>query len=63
MGSYKSRGIATIALIAVISGIAMIVGIVSSKYLGNDNAVEQAAEAVIEEETGIDIDLSPEEEN
>jgi hypothetical protein len=39
--------------------IATLVGIISIKYLGNDNLIEEAAEVVIKSETGVDIDLSP----
>lgn len=35
------------------------VGIVSSKYLGDDNVVEEMIEQVIKEKTGLEIDLSP----
>lgn len=40
----------------------LVVGIVSSKYYGPDNIVEEISEKIIEEETGIDLDLSPETE-
>ena len=33
-------------------------GYVSHYFLGNDNAVEQTAENLIENATGIDVDLS-----
>ena len=44
-------------MLAVI--LAIIIGIGSVYLLGNDNHVEEIAEKVIEEETGIDIDLTP----
>jgi hypothetical protein len=34
-------------------------GLVSQKWLGDDNEIEQVAEVVIKEETGVDVDLSP----
>ncbi len=34
-------------------------GIISDRYLGDDNQIEEAAEAIIKEETGVNIDLSP----
>lgn len=40
---------------------AIITGLVSVRYAGNDNPVEQLAEEVIEKEIGIKMDLSPEE--
>lgn len=43
----------------VLITLAVIIGIVSQKYLGADNIVEQDAEFFIKEETGLDIDLSP----
>lgn len=39
--------------------LAVIIGIGSIYLLGNDNPVEEIAEKVIEEETGIDVDLTP----
>lgn len=44
----------------VIVIIAVMVGIGSSVYLNQDDApVEEAAERIIETETGIDFDLTP----
>ena len=37
----------------------IIIGIGSVYLLGNDNPVEEIAEKVIEEEIGIDVDLTP----
>ena len=34
------------------------IGIISIKFLGNDNPIEEATEAVIKEEIGINVDLS-----
>ena len=48
---------ATVALIIV--GLAVLAGLTSSKWLGHDNAVEEAAEEIIESQTGLDIDLTP----
>lgn len=39
--------------------LAIIVGISSAYFLGDDNPVEEIAEEVIQEETGINIDLTP----
>jgi len=45
---------------SVIVGISMLIGVVSSKFIGKkDNIVEEVAEQIIEEVTGMDIDLSP----
>jgi len=46
--------------IIIVVAIAAIAGAISSRFLGNDNVVEQVAEDIIKEETGIDVDLSPE---
>ena len=43
-------------VIAIASGI---VGFMSSKWLGPDNAVEEECEKIIKDQTGADIDLSP----
>lgn len=39
--------------------LAVIIGIGSVYLLGNENPVEEIAEKVIEEEIGIDVDLTP----
>ena len=46
------------AVIAIVVA-AAVVGYASQKWLGNDNPVEQEAEAIIKTKTGITIDLSP----
>jgi len=38
---------------------AIIVGLLSAYFWYQDNPVEEVSEKVIEEQTGIDIDLSP----
>ncbi len=48
-----------VILIISIVVFAAVIGVISSKYLGDDNALEEATEAVIEKETGLDIDLTP----
>lgn len=50
----------SIIIIVAIVVTAAVVGIVSSKMLGPDNPVEEVAEEVIQAETGLKIDLSPE---
>jgi hypothetical protein len=39
--------------------LAIIIGIGSVYFYGEDNPIEEKAEQVIENETGIDIDLTP----
>lgn len=39
--------------------LAVIIGLGSVYFLGNDNPVEEISEKVIEEETGVNIDLTP----
>jgi hypothetical protein len=43
-----------------IAALAGIIGFISSKYFGNDNPIEEACEQIIKDETGTDIDLTPE---
>lgn len=50
-------------IVFIVIALAAIVGAVSIEFLGNDNAVEEAAEKVIEIETGKNIDLSPGDEH
>ena len=38
---------------------ALVAGYASSRWLGDDNPVEESAESIILEQTGLDIDLSP----
>lgn len=54
----KFRDTSLIIIVTVV-GIAVIAGWVSSKIFGPDNPVEEIAETVIKDETGQDIDLSP----
>jgi hypothetical protein len=49
---------ATIIIISVVVVLG-VVGYMSSRYLGNDNAIEEGAEDAIEAITGVDIDLTP----
>ena len=49
----------SIAIIGTIIGICALTGIVSQFFLGKNNVIEEASEHIIEEETGISIDLSP----
>lgn len=50
----------SIVMVCVLAAAALI-GTISGRYLGKDNLIEQVAEAVIEQETGMVVDLSPEE--
>lgn len=49
----------TFFIMGCITILAVLIGTISVKYLGNDNIVEEIAEDVIKEETGLSIDLSP----
>ena len=55
----EMKGIATIAIVVVITVFCTVVGVVSTKYLGPDNEVEQLMEQEIKYETGLGVDLSP----
>jgi hypothetical protein len=43
----------------LVFSVAVILGITSRQFLGNDNPVEEASEELIDEYTGIEVDLSP----
>lgn len=43
----------------VIIGLAIAAAVISQKYLGDDNVIEESSEEIIKYQTGIDIDLSP----
>lgn len=51
----------TACLTTIIVLLSALVGLISTRLEGPDNEVEQMAEVVIKTETGMDIDLSPEE--
>ncbi len=55
MTSFFSPHLIMILIVAI----AAIAGIVSIKYLGNDNPVEKVAEEIIKDETGLSVDLTP----
>lgn len=48
----------TIPIICLL-GFTVVIGIAAQHWLGDDNEVEEIAEFVIEKETGLNIDLSP----
>ncbi len=52
----SNKIVLTIALVAVL----ILIGVTSSKFLGDDNPVEEESEVKIKDITGMDIDLSPE---
>ena len=39
--------------------VALAAGYTSSRWLGDDNPIEESAETVIREHTGVDMDLTP----
>ncbi len=39
--------------------LSVVIGFASIYILGNDNSIEEISEEIIKQETGIDIDLSP----
>jgi len=43
----------------IIIALSMTIGIWSTYHLGDDNVVEEISEQIIKEESGIEIDLSP----
>lgn len=50
---------ASLIIIFSIVAICVVGGITSRYFFGNDNAIEEEAEEIIKEKTGVDIDLSP----
>lgn len=45
-------------VLGIICIIALIIGLLSQKFLGKDNELEQISEKVIDSITGLEIDLS-----
>ncbi len=50
--------VATVVIVTIV-GLSILVGIGSKFFLGDDNVVEEVAEQIIDDKTGIDIDLTP----
>ena len=50
---------ASVIVIVCIIGAAAAIGWLSARWLGDDNVVEESAEAAIKEVSGVDIDLTP----
>ena len=46
-------------LFIVVMVMVLLTGLVSDRFLGDDNPVEESAEAIILDQTGISVDLSP----
>lgn len=44
---------------ALIALVAFVIGFISYRYIGADNAVEEECEKIIEDVTGKKIDISP----
>jgi len=54
----KNDGLATVVIIVTIALVIGAASIVITKT--NDSPIEQIAEAVIKQQTGLDVDISPE---
>jgi hypothetical protein len=50
---------ASLIVFVFIISVCVLGGVASSKFLGPDNYIEETAEMVIEDQIGLDIDLSP----
>jgi len=53
----KEKGIATLIVIAAVASVVLVAGIVSQKWLGADNQVEESAESFLEQEGEDALDL------
>ncbi len=49
----------SLAVLAVALALVFVVGVVSKRFLGHDNFIEEKCEDIIEEYTGFEMDLSP----
>ena len=47
----------------IFGGSITLIALISQKFLGNDNVVEQECEKIIEKETGFTMDFSPDNQN
>ena len=59
MANSKQIGIASIIVVIAITGISLAIGLLSDRYLPDDNFLEEASEEEIKQQTGADIDLTP----
>lgn len=50
----------SLVIIGAIVGTCVLVGVVSRFFMPDDNPIEEIAEEVIKEYTGVEVDLSPE---
>jgi len=57
-GAMKLYDLSVVIIIVIVAAVA-IGGAISSKYLGDDNMVEEISEEIVETQTGIEVDLSP----
>lgn len=48
-----------LSIVLIITVVCLFAGMASIKTWGPDNVVEEISEEIIQEETGLDIDLSP----
>lgn len=55
----KGMSMTGILITLTIVALATALGIGSQYYWGDDNAVEEAAEDIIQQQTGLQVDLSP----
>ena len=46
------------SVLLIVSG-AIIIGVLSAVYFGDDNPIEEIAEEIIKAQSGIEIDLTP----
>ena len=49
----------SLIIIAIVIGVAACIGYISSRILENDSPIEQCAEEIIKDQTGLEIDFSP----
>jgi hypothetical protein len=49
----------SIIVIVTIVGVCVLAGVISQKFLGPNNPIEEVAESVIKEETGVAVNLTP----
>jgi len=50
---------ASLIIVGLVVGLAFCIGYISTRFLENDNPIEQCAEEIIDNYTGIEVDLSP----
>lgn len=60
MDFIKGLLTSNILRLALIVCVCLVVSLIARKFLGDDNVIEETAEDIVKQQTGLDVDFSPE---